>query len=81
MIIQSIKPATLHIQNKTLENGGIKICTCYLLQGLDSPMEAKCRGKYIKSHQKQNTCLDYIKDFEDISLYKPLRLKKYPKVV
>ncbi len=77
MIIQSIKPATLHIQNKTLENGGIKICKCYLLQGLISDQEAKCKGKYIKSHQKQKHCWFYIREYEDPRDYRPLNLKKY----
>lgn len=76
MIIQSIKPATLHIQNKPILK-----CDCYLLLGLDSDQDAECKGWYIKSHQKQIYCWFYIREYEDPSLYKPLRLKKYPKVV
>jgi len=72
VIIKSIKPAELHLQ--FLKK---KKCDCYLLQGLESDQDTECKGWYIKSHQKQERCWFYIREHEDPSLYRPLRLKKY----
>ena len=76
MIIQSIKPATLHLQFLSKQE-----CNCYLLYGYESPADAECKGSFIRTHYKQSHCLFYMKDADIVHLYRPIRLKKYPKVV